>query len=110
MRTAARAVTSLDRPLGDDGKETLGSVIPAGDEAEPFEEVRASLLREGLRSAADAPPRLEREVIAVRYLEQPPLSLAAAARVPASRASTTGSPSGQNGFPKRPPWSVPTAA
>ncbi|HSC51834.1 MAG TPA: sigma-70 family RNA polymerase sigma factor [Gaiellaceae bacterium] len=80
VRTAARAVTSLDRPLGDDGKETLGSVIPAGDEAEPFEEVRASLLREGLRSAADALPRLEREVIAVRYLEQPPLSLAAAAR------------------------------
>ncbi|HET7555400.1 MAG TPA: sigma-70 family RNA polymerase sigma factor [Gaiellaceae bacterium] len=81
VRSAARTVTSLDRPLGDDSKDTLGSVIPAAEEAEPFEEVRVSLLRDALRSAAEALPELERQVIVHRYLGQPPLSLAATARL-----------------------------
>jgi len=79
VRRAARAVTSLDRPLGDDSKETLGSLVPAAEETEPFEEVRVSLLAAALHEAADALPEVERQVIELRYFEQPPLSLTAAA-------------------------------
>ena len=54
VRRAARAVTSLDRPLGEEGGETLGSLIPAGEEADAFEEVHVSLLGAALRAAAGA--------------------------------------------------------
>ena len=80
VRRAPRAVTSLDRPIGDDSRETLGTLVPAGEETEPFEEVRVSLLRTALHEAAEALPELEREVIELRYFEEPPLSLSAAAR------------------------------
>jgi len=80
VRRAARAVTSLDRPLGEEGGETLGALIPAEEEAEPFEELHVSLLGTALRAAAAALPELERKVIELRYLTEPPLSLTAAAR------------------------------
>jgi DNA-directed RNA polymerase specialized sigma subunit len=75
VRRAARAVTSLDRPLGEEGGETLRGVIPAEEGAEPFEEVHVSLLGTALRAAAGALPELERQVIELRYFEEPPLSL-----------------------------------
>jgi RNA polymerase primary sigma factor len=80
VRRAARAVTSLDRPLGEDGGETLGSLIPAEEGAEAFEELDVSLLGEALRRAAQALPELERQVIELRYLAEPPLALTAVAR------------------------------
>jgi RNA polymerase primary sigma factor len=73
-------VTSLDRPVGEEGGETLGGLIPAEEEAGPFEELHVSLLGTALREATRALPELERQVIELRYLEEPPLTLFAAAR------------------------------
>jgi RNA polymerase primary sigma factor len=80
VRRAARVVTSLDRPVGEEGGETLGGLIPAEEEAGPFEELHVSLLGTALREATRALPELERQVIELRYLEEPPLTLFAAAR------------------------------
>jgi RNA polymerase primary sigma factor len=75
VRRAARAVTSLDRPLGEEGGETLGSLIPAGEGADAFEEAHVSLLGAALRAAAKALPEAERRVIELRYLAEPPMAL-----------------------------------
>jgi RNA polymerase primary sigma factor len=79
VRSAARAVTSLDRPVGEDGGETLGALIPAGQPTDAFEEVDVSLVRETLRAAVRALPDAERRVIELRYLHEPPLRLGAVA-------------------------------
>src|SRR5437667_2653176 len=42
VRSAARAVTSLDRPVGEDGDTTFGDLF-AGEASEPVEEVHVSL-------------------------------------------------------------------
>ena len=66
VREAARAVASLDRPVGGEGDTALGDLF-AGEAAEPAEELHVSLTEDAVREAvADLPPR-ERVVIQRRY-------------------------------------------
>jgi len=74
VRRAARAVTSLDRPIGEEEGTTLAAVLPSEHAEEAFEEVHVSLLGETLRAAVRALPDLERQVIELRYLGDTPRS------------------------------------
>jgi RNA polymerase primary sigma factor len=65
VREAARAVTSLDRPLSD-SETSLGELM-AGEEAGPEEEVTVSLDMEVLRRAVSRLPERERDVVKLRY-------------------------------------------
>jgi RNA polymerase primary sigma factor len=66
VRAAARAVTSLDRPIGADGDSNFGDLI-AGEGAEPSEEVHVSLAENTVRDAVEMLPDREREVVKLRY-------------------------------------------
>ena len=66
VRKAARAVTSLDRPLGDEGDASLGDVI-ASDEHDFDEEIHVGLTEETLRRAVEALPEREQDVVKLRY-------------------------------------------
>ena len=66
VREAARAITSLDRPLGDEGESALGDLI-AGEQAAPEEDVTVSLEQQVLRRAGAQLPEREREVLKLRY-------------------------------------------
>jgi RNA polymerase primary sigma factor len=65
-RQASRTVTSLDRPVGEDGETAFGELMPS-DRPSPDEEVevarRAAVLRRAIRAL---PPR-EREVLVLRF-------------------------------------------
>ncbi len=65
-REAARVVTSLDRPVGEEEDTTLGSLLPSGERG-PEEEVEITLREDALRSAVDRLPEPEREVVKLRY-------------------------------------------
>ena len=66
MGDIARTVTSLDRPVGDDGETALGELL--GDErAGPAEEVEVALRDEALRNALAGLPDEERKVVELRY-------------------------------------------
>jgi RNA polymerase primary sigma factor len=65
-REAARVVTSLDRPVGDDEETTFGALL-ASDQRGPEEEVEISLRTDALRSAVERLPEKEREVVKLRY-------------------------------------------
>ena len=66
VREAARAVTSLDRPVGEGGEASLGELF-AGHDAPPEETLLVSLQENVLqRALADLPER-EREVLQLRY-------------------------------------------
>jgi RNA polymerase primary sigma factor len=67
VREAARAVTSLDRPVGDEDDGTsLGELFPSKEE-EPAEEVdREARERVIQRAVAELPPR-EREILCRRF-------------------------------------------
>ena len=67
VRTAARAVTSLDRPLGDDGDATFGDIVAKEHAPPPEEEVRVTLGRDALHRAIAELPDREREVVKLRY-------------------------------------------
>jgi len=66
VRAAARAVTSLDKPVGSEGDSTFGDLI-AGDAAEPSEEVHVSLAEDAVRSAVETLPERERQVVKLRF-------------------------------------------
>ena len=66
VRQAARAVTSLDRPIGGEGEATFGELM-AGESAPPEEEVTVSLAEDTLRRAISQLPDREREVVKLRY-------------------------------------------
>jgi RNA polymerase primary sigma factor len=66
VRAAARTVTSLDRPLGDDDDTSLGARI-ASDAAEPSEELHVSLREETLRRVVSELPEREQAIIRLRY-------------------------------------------
>ncbi|MCW2953555.1 MAG: polymerase sigma factor SigA [Conexibacter sp.] len=66
MRDMARAITSLDRPVGEEGDTDLGSLLPS-DEQLPEEEVDVALTRVGIRNALEQLPEREREVVRLRY-------------------------------------------
>jgi RNA polymerase primary sigma factor len=67
VRQAARAVTSLDRPLG--GAEDAGSLgeLMAAESSDPEEEVSVSLGLDTLRRAVAELPDRERDVVKMRY-------------------------------------------
>jgi RNA polymerase primary sigma factor len=66
VRAVARAVTSLDRPLGEEGDTSFGDLI-AGESAEPSEEVHVSLAEDAVRQAVETLPDRERDVVKLRY-------------------------------------------
>ena len=66
LRDVARKVTSLERPLGDDGATELGDLLP-GQEAAPEEEVELALAKETVRRVVGSLPDPEREVIQLRF-------------------------------------------
>src|SRR3954470_4799680 len=66
LRDAARAVTSLDRPVGEEGETAFGDLLPS-DALEPEEEVDISLRSEALMRALDQLPDREREVVKLRF-------------------------------------------
>jgi RNA polymerase primary sigma factor len=65
-REAARVVTSLDRPVGEEEDASLGSLLPS-DERGPEEEVEIALRGDALRRALERLPEREREVVKLRY-------------------------------------------
>ena len=66
VKQAARAVTSLDRPIGDEGSGSYGDLF-AAEQAGTEEEIEISLREETLRKAiADLPDR-EQTVLKLRY-------------------------------------------
>jgi RNA polymerase primary sigma factor len=65
-REAARVVTSLDRPVGEEEGTTLGALLPSEGRG-PEEEVEISLREEALRRALERLPEREREVVKLRY-------------------------------------------
>ena len=66
VRHAARAVTSLDRPLGEAGDSSLGDLV-AVSEGGPEQEVHVSLEHDALRRAVAELPTREQEVVKLRY-------------------------------------------
>jgi RNA polymerase primary sigma factor len=66
LRDAARTVTSLDRPIGEEGEAAFGDLLPS-DALEPEEEVDISLRSEALQRALDQLPEREREVVQLRF-------------------------------------------
>jgi RNA polymerase primary sigma factor len=66
VREAARTVTSLDRPVGEEGETALGDLLESGG-PDIEEEVEVSLAEETLRRTIDELPEPERDVIRLRY-------------------------------------------
>jgi RNA polymerase primary sigma factor len=66
VRDAARTITSLDRPVGEEGETSLGELLESESEA-PDQEVELSLQEETLRTAVDSLPDRERDVVKLRY-------------------------------------------
>jgi RNA polymerase primary sigma factor len=65
-RDTVRTITSLDRPVGEDGETAFGDLL-ASDAPQPEEEVDVSLRQEALMSALDHLPERERKVVKLRY-------------------------------------------
>jgi RNA polymerase primary sigma factor len=66
VRDAARTVTSLDRPVGEEGDTALGDLLEGGAPL-PDQEVEVSLSEQLLRRTIDELPETEREVIRLRF-------------------------------------------
>jgi RNA polymerase primary sigma factor len=66
LRDATRTITSLERPVGEDGGTQFGDLLPS-DSPQPEEEVEVSLTQQSLRRAVEALPDREREVLYLRY-------------------------------------------
>jgi RNA polymerase primary sigma factor len=66
VREAARTVTSLDRPVGQQEETTLGELFES-EQPQPDEEVEVSLGEEALRRAVAELPERERRVVKLRY-------------------------------------------
>jgi RNA polymerase primary sigma factor len=66
VRQAARAVTSLDKPVDDTGDVAFGDLLESADSTPP-ETVEATLRDQTVRDALDALPGDEREVVRLRY-------------------------------------------
>jgi RNA polymerase primary sigma factor len=77
VQSAARTVTSLDRPLGEDEGTSLGELLPSQDEPAE-EELEVSLRLEALHRALAQLPEREQQVLSYRFglgAEDQPLSL-----------------------------------
>jgi RNA polymerase primary sigma factor len=67
VRHAARAITSLDRPLGGESDSASLGEIVASNEATPEEVVQLSLREESLHRALSRLPDREQQVLKLRY-------------------------------------------
>jgi RNA polymerase primary sigma factor len=65
-RAVMRTITSLDRPIGEEGEAALGDLLES-EERGPVEEVEIGLRDETVRAALERLPDQEREVIKLRY-------------------------------------------
>jgi RNA polymerase primary sigma factor len=65
-KAISRTVTSLDRPVGEDGSAALSDLLPS-DEQSPFEEVEIVLRKQAVLAALEHLSSCEREVIRLRY-------------------------------------------
>lgn len=63
---APRAVTSLEKPVGEEGATELGEMV-AGEGPSPSEQTEVSLTEETVRRAVAELPEREREVVKLRY-------------------------------------------
>jgi RNA polymerase primary sigma factor len=82
VREVARQVTSLERPVGDEGETELGDLLP-GREPAPDEEVEVTLQQEAVREVVRELPERQREVIKMRFGlngDRDPVSIREAAR------------------------------
>jgi RNA polymerase primary sigma factor len=66
VRAAARAVTSLDKPISEASGTTFQELL-AGEEEDVEQEVTVNLAQEALRDALDELPDRQREVLKRRY-------------------------------------------
>jgi RNA polymerase primary sigma factor len=66
VKSAARAVTSLDKPIGEGDSGSFGELF-ASEQAHTDEEVEISLREETLRKALEELPDRERKVLELRY-------------------------------------------
>jgi RNA polymerase primary sigma factor len=66
VRDAARTVTSLDRPVGEEGDTALGDLLEGGDPPVD-QEVEVSLSEQLLRRTIEDLPETERDVITLRF-------------------------------------------
>ncbi len=65
VRKAARAVTSIDKPVTSESDTTMGDLVGATEEF--TEDVHVSLTEDALRRAIEDLPEREREVVKLRY-------------------------------------------
>ena len=82
VREVARQVTSLERPVGEEGESELGELLP-GREPPPDEEVELALTQEAVRAVVRELPDRERTVIQMRFGldgDRDPVSIREAAR------------------------------
>jgi RNA polymerase primary sigma factor len=82
VREAARAVTSLDRPLGEDDEGSFGDVVARASAGDVADEVIVSLREDAVRRAVARLPQRERRVVELRFGfgDEEPASLAETAR------------------------------
>ena len=66
VKQAARAVTSLDKPIGNEGDVPYGDLF-AGDDPTPDQALTVSLAEDTLRQAISELPERERTVVQLRY-------------------------------------------
>jgi RNA polymerase primary sigma factor len=66
VHAAARAVASLDKPVGDEGSGRFGDMF-ASDEASPEEQVEVELTERALHRAVEDLPERERQILKLRY-------------------------------------------
>jgi RNA polymerase primary sigma factor len=66
LRTMARTVTSLDRPVGDDEQTALGELM-ASEAPQPDEEVLVSLREQAVHRALEELSESERRIVELRY-------------------------------------------
>jgi RNA polymerase primary sigma factor len=66
VREVSRQVTSLDRPVGEEGETELGDLLP-GREPPPSEEVELALTQQAVRAVVSELPDRERSVIQMRF-------------------------------------------
>ena len=66
VRNAARAVASLDRPVGEDDSASFGDLF-ASDELRPDEQVELDLTEKALHDAVAELPEREQRILTLRY-------------------------------------------